>query len=77
MDYPAWQVRVNGAPVIARPRRDDGLLTIPLQAGRSVISIHYVATGDVALGRALSLLSLCITVMLLIRTKRRRNLQLS
>jgi uncharacterized membrane protein len=77
MDYPAWQMRVNGTPVILRPRRDDGLLTVPLQTGSSVISIRYVATRDVELGRALSLLALCVIIMLVIRTKRRRNLQLS
>jgi hypothetical protein len=77
MDYPAWQVQVNGTPVSLRPRRDDGLLTVPLQAGRSILSIRYVATRDVELGRALSLLALCVVIMLAIRTKRRRNLQLS
>ncbi len=77
MDYPAWEVQVNGTPVTLRPRRDDGLLTVPLQTGSSVISIRYVATRDVELGRALSLLALCIIIMLAIRTKRWRNLQLS
>jgi hypothetical protein len=77
MDYPAWQVQVNGTPVSLRPRRDDGLLTVPLRAGRSILSIRYVATGDVELGRALSLLALGVVIMLAIRTKRRRNLQLS
>jgi hypothetical protein len=77
MDYPAWRIQMNGTPVTIRPRRDDGLLTVPLQTGRSVISIRYTATRDVQLGRALSLLALCIIVMLLIQTKRRRNLQLS
>ena len=77
MDYPAWQVEVNGAPIADRPHRDDGLLTIPLQAGRSVISIRYAATRDVDLGRGLSALALCVTIMLFIQTKRRRSLQLS
>jgi hypothetical protein len=76
MDYPAWQVQVNGTPVI-RPRRDDGLLTVPLQTGRSAISIRYTATRDVELGRGLSALALCVAVTLSIRTKRWRNLQLS
>ncbi len=76
MDYPAWQVTVNGMPVATRPRRDDGLLTVPLQTGRSVITIRYIATRDVETGRALSLLALCIAVALYTQTKRRRNLQL-
>lgn len=76
MDYPAWQVKVNGMPITTRPHRDDGLLTVPLQAGRSVITIRYMATRDVEIGRALSLLALCIAVALYAQTKRRRNLQL-
>ncbi len=77
MDNPAWQVRVNGAPIPARPQREDGLLTVPLNAGRTVITVRYAATRDVELGRALSLLSLCIAIAVFSQTKRRRNLQLS
>ena len=74
MDYPAWQVDVNGKPIPARPHRDDGLLTIPLDPGYSSITIRYAATRDVDLGRALSLLALCIAVAIFAQTKRRRNL---
>lgn len=76
MDYPAWQVLVNGQPFSARPRRDDGLLTIPLKAGQSTISVRYTATRDVEIGRALTLLALCIAIAVFTQTKRRRNLQL-
>jgi hypothetical protein len=55
MDYPAWQVRVNGVRVDARPRRSDGLMTIPIVAGTSEIDVHYGTTRDVWLGRVLSL----------------------
>jgi hypothetical protein len=77
MDYPAWQVQVNGQSVTARPHRDDGLLTVPLKAGQSTITIHYAATRDVELGRALSLLAFCIVIAKFAQTKRRRNLHLS
>lgn len=77
MDYPAWQVRVNGRPITARPHRNDGLLTVPLSAGESVITIRYAATRDVELGRALSLLALCIAIAIFTQTKRRRNSHLS
>lgn len=76
MDYPAWQVLVNGQPFSARPRRDDGLLTIPLKAGQSTISVRYTATRDVEIGRALTLLALCVAIAVFTQTKRRRNLQL-
>lgn len=77
MDYPAWKVQVNGALLVPRPHRDDGLMVLPLAAGKSVISIHYQATRDVELGRALSLLALCIAAALLIQTKRQRTHQVS
>lgn len=77
MDYPAWQVQVNGKAVSARPRRDDGLLAIPLDPGQSVITVRYTSTRDVELGRAPSLLALCVVIAVLTETKRRRRLRLS
>ena len=55
MDYPAWRVTVNGAPVDTRPRRDDGLMAVPVAAGVSQIEVRYGATRDVWAGRILSL----------------------
>jgi hypothetical protein len=60
MDYPAWTVRRNGAIVTQRPRRDDGLLTIPVPQGRSKIEIRWHTTPEIWVGRALSLLGLCV-----------------
>jgi hypothetical protein len=60
MDYPAWTVRRNGVDVIHRPRRDDGLITIPVPQGRSQIDIHWHTTPDIWIGRAVSLLGLFI-----------------
>jgi hypothetical protein len=77
MDYPAWRVEVNGKPVSPRLHRDDGLLTIPLNTGGSAITIDYSTTRDVELGRALTLLALCILTILFLQTKRRRTNQLS
>ncbi len=76
MDYPAWQVEVNGTSP-ARQHRDDGLLTVPLAEGQSIITVRYAATRDVKLGRALSLLALCVVIAILTETKRRRRLHLS
>jgi hypothetical protein len=62
MDYPAWRVRVNGAPVSARPRREDGLMVIPVGAGMSEIEVRYGATRDVWLGRFLSLIAVVLWI---------------
>ncbi len=64
MDYPAWQVQLNDVRVEHRPRRDDGLMTIPVSAGKSQLEIRYVATLDVWLGRAISLASVALLVTL-------------
>jgi hypothetical protein len=64
MDYPAWRVRLNNAPVNTRPHRDDGLLTVPIPAGTSTIDVRYAATRDAWAGRIVSLISLAIWLVL-------------
>jgi hypothetical protein len=73
MDYPAWTIRRNGAAVTQRPRRDDGLLTIPVPQGRSQIDIRWRTTPDTWIGRAVSLLGLCIFGFVLWRERRTRE----
>jgi hypothetical protein len=53
-EYPAWSVQVNGHEVAFRPRRLDGLVTIPISAGHSQIKIKWGTTPDVLWGRVLS-----------------------
>jgi hypothetical protein len=74
MDYPAWTVRLNGAEITQRPRRDDGLLTIPVPQGRSEIDIRWHTTPDIWIGRALSLLGLCVFGFVWYRERRTRAL---
>ncbi len=63
MDYPAWRVRVNGVSIVNRPRRDDGLLVVPISFGVSQIEIRYAATTDVLWGRGLSVASLLVLIV--------------
>jgi hypothetical protein len=72
MDYPAWTVRRNGAVVTQHPRRDDGLLTIPVPQGRSEIEIRWHITPDIWIGGALSLLGLCVFGLVWYRERRTR-----
>jgi hypothetical protein len=60
MDYPAWTVRRDGTEITQRPTRDDGLLTVPVPQGRSQIDIRWRTNPEVWIGRALSLLGLCL-----------------
>jgi hypothetical protein len=57
--YPAWVVRVNGAEVKDRDERADGLIALPVRAGRSRIDIAYRTTEDRRVGDGISLLALC------------------
>ena len=56
-DYPNWRITRNGAP-LSRLQRDDGLLTLQLPTGPSIIDITWHRTWDQNLGLALSLCGL-------------------
>lgn len=73
MDFPAWQILANGTPVLNRPHRDDGLMTIPVQAGTTRIEIEYVATPDLWWGRGLSAASLLALLVLAFAGQKRRE----
>ena len=55
MNYPAWQVTVNGARVSAGSDELTGRLTIALPAGHSDVDVRYATTPDRWLGRMISL----------------------
>jgi hypothetical protein len=74
MDYPAWTVRRDGVDITQRPRRDDGLLTIPVPQGSSQIDIRWRTTPDIWIGRAVSLLGLCVFCIVWYREHRTRAL---
>lgn len=59
-EYPAWTVRVNGNPVLSRPIRDDGLMAIPLPAGSDTVTVDWITTTDVRLGRWISFVALLL-----------------
>jgi hypothetical protein len=70
-DYPAWSVRVNGAPVSIRPAREDGLMAVPVVAGPVAVSVDWTTTSDVVIGRRMSFLAaLLVTVLSLLVRKR-------
>ncbi len=72
MDYPSWNVRVDGHPVSAGPLRKDGLLTVPIGSGNHTIDVRWQATNDILFGRALSALGLLALIGVL-RWERIRN----
>jgi len=62
--YPAWQVTVNGRLVTELPKRDDGLLAVPVLEGPVVLSVDWMTTPDVVAGRWLSAVSLLAIIVL-------------
>ena len=73
MDYPSWRATVNNKIIEYRPRRDDGLLVIPVIAGSNFIDVHWRTTNDVIAGRTVSLTALLIATLLGIGERRKRR----
>jgi len=69
LNYPAWQVTVNGKTV--KPEKPDDLdqMLVPIEAGRSEIQVRFVHTMDQTAGNALSLFSLLLAAGLLASRK--------
>ncbi len=55
--YPAWRVTVNGRHVASLPRRDDGLMAVPVPQGTVDLRVDWTTTRDVIAGRWLSVLA--------------------
>jgi hypothetical protein len=62
--YPAWLVKVNGQPVSDLPRRDDGLIAVPVPQGSVELTVDWTTTPDVLAGRWISALALLLLTAL-------------
>jgi len=58
--YPAWAVRVNGARPANLPQREDGLVAVPVAAGRVRVTADWTTTPDVWAGRGLTALGVLL-----------------
>ncbi len=65
LNYPAWQVQVNGSRIQPEPAEDSGQMTIPVPAGQSRINIRFTRTPDRTAGIVISLTSLFAALFLL------------
>jgi uncharacterized membrane protein len=68
-DYPAWHITLNQQLVTKRLPRVDGLIAIPIPAGRAHIEITYARSFDQTAGWAISAFSLA-GLALLVRRRR-------
>ena len=71
MDYPAWRITDNGAQISARTIRSDGLVLVPITAGRNQIEVRWVTTRDAWAGRCVSLAALAVTLAIGLNDKRK------
>jgi 6-pyruvoyl-tetrahydropterin synthase related domain len=69
LNYPAWQVTVNGKAVATEKPDDLDQMLVPIEAGNSEIQVRFVRTTDQAAGTALSILSLLLAAGLLASRK--------
>ncbi len=66
LNYPAWQIRINGQPATSETDHDSGQMFIRLPSGASRIEIRYGWTRDRTAGCAMSgtgvVILLCIVI---------------
>jgi hypothetical protein len=71
--YPAWRIAVNGRPIGDLPRRDDGLIAVPVLQGEVLLAVDWTTTSDVIAGRWFSALAaLLLTGLWFLERKLRR-----
>ncbi len=75
--YPAWKVTLNGRPAANGPAREDGLMTVPVQAGTVDLAVDWKATTDVLAGRAISAIALLLVTGVGLLERRRFQARLS
>jgi len=65
LNYPAWQVTVNGKTVTPEKPDDLDQMLVPIAGGKSEIEVRFVRTPDQTAGIALSILSMLVSIGLL------------
>jgi len=73
LNYPAWQVQVNGSRVQPDAADDSGQMIVPIPAGQSRISARFTRTRDRTLGAIISIVSLLVGVLLFVWGSRNRK----
>lgn len=75
--YPAWRVTVNGQPAARLPRRDDGLIAVPVPQGQVSLSMDWTTTPDMLAGRWLCGLGVLLLTALCLPWRRLTRPRLS
>jgi hypothetical protein len=75
LNYPAWQVEVNGEIVVAETEPDTGQIQVEVPAGHSVVRVRFVRTADRTIGGAISAAALLAVAGLIFVEWRKRSPQ--
>ena len=75
LNYPAWQVKVNGSGIQPESAEDSGQMIIPIPAGQSRVDVRFTRTRDRTAGMAISIASLSAAFFLLWWGSRERRPQ--
>src|SRR6267154_166140 len=75
LNYPAWEVQVNGSRIQPESTEDSGQMVILVPAGQSHIDIRFTRTPDRTAGLAISIASLFAALFLLWWGSRERRFQ--
>lgn len=70
MDYPSWRVTVDGQSANSRPLRQDGLMTVLMNAGSHTLEVQWTSTRDVTAGRVISAIALLMLAVLAMRERK-------
>jgi hypothetical protein len=71
LNYPAWQVEVNGNPIQPQHAEDTGQMIVAIPAGESRVTVRFARTPDRTVGATLSILSLLLGGFLVVRSRSR------
>jgi len=70
--YPNWHLTLNGTSITSPTQRNDGLITVPIPAGPSIIDITYNQAPDQTVGDVIFAIALIFLAIIL--TRRRKTL---
>ena len=73
VDYPAWQLRINGSETVVEHAPGTAQMIVPVPAGESRIEIQFTRTLDRTIGGWVSVLSLACAAGLVIPPRRRSD----
>ena len=73
LNYPAWQVEVNGKPALTRSLPDTGQMLVTVPSGHSRVRVRFTRTADRSAGILLSIGAGLLLVGLALANRRRER----